>query len=1208
MGASGIPTSGGQWQIFTVMKPELTYDLVSNGQKWLPCNAEAEYLPAPEGTDSETDKNANRYYCYQEGNKFSWAECYGDTAAKNNDNIKGRYPGDAPYSLFIPNADDQGADYGISIFVDRARYTEFYNEESYFDFSDYDYLEFFVKFVKDETGTPIPVGEFNAPAEVKLEIFGPQQEGFENIVYFNKNVLGYTLPGAFFAENGWMHAKVPLPENLRGVTKLKFSSVPEAKIIGVKNIFLTKQDEQETKFCSGKDSTISSSWLDNLDQADKNNLITGKDLCTNHHGNNAWLGYDDDVDESWASCCGNGNNNGEAEFYFGESIANNGSEKYGCWNSQPIKSGETVMNINFEVKYDETTPSFTYPSEKVEVGITKYCVDEFPLVNETTEEISIDISNVKLGEKKFSEELNLVCQNNKLLSKAEIKTTNPEYIKVDFYNPQSGANLGTQVSEESFSKRELKQFVLLAVNNKVRKGSETVKEITENPVYSCLGEECLYPVPGTFPYKIKNNYPELYNLYFVNVDGEETLIGRDYALFNEQGNLVARNIAQQVLYSYDEEEAGFYGCNVADFISQIISENNLLYCSIKNDYFCAPSVTYEKEDGEKYTTISSWSKEPITKVGYENVPEVDKENFSEFYEQINLQLRDADFPPQLRNHTALILPARNMISNAQFEREKKQIPHWQFFRGDVLLGDDKEYYDRSESKITLTDTIKMRSEKIAISEETTLSLSYTGSAEVQVYLIDHNGFVTDQQSERGEFSTGFASFIVIEFYNGDVQEPMLQVVDEYGAIDYYYNNQFPRAGLACCPENFCWNGYACVEPMGEASALAEHVEEGRDYRCINGEWRNVPIRWDWNHQEQGFCSTTDQCFVLSSEYQASEENTAKQFYENKIPVCIEDKEYIFDHYCDKGTWTSRTKFLASKLLEVAASEDYKLYCTNYQDALNDYSLNEGYLGGSFSEETSDVSGLGEEISGTGDNRETIQTCYKLDGEAQRLIPEKENTCVNNVCVLEIDGRKVAFATTINKPINDTNSFLNTFNLPHQSITTNEICSGENGRYTECNFDQEGKLWYTDDIEGIVYGKDIALSSNWRDLQNWFLGLFGIESELSNEEKFINNAQNFRDVFILDKNGKKIRAVKEKFSDKKQTLIAEYENFNTPVCDYLESYKDAPPTPELGQELLDQLSRAGNVVCNEEENVQRVETVAALDFLWPQLTAKIRLED
>jgi hypothetical protein len=276
--------------------------------------------------------------------------------------------------------------------------------------------------------------------------------------------------------------------------------------------------------------------------------------------------------------------------------------------------------------------------------------------------------------------------------------------------------------------------------------------------------------------------------------------------------------------------------------------------------------------------------------------------------------------------------------------------------------------------------------------------------------------------------------------------------------------------------------------------------------------------------------------------------------------------------------------------------------------LNDYSLNEGYLGGSFSEETSDVSGLGEEISGTGDNRETIQTCYKLDGEAQRLIPEKENTCVNNVCVLEIDGRKVAFATTINKPINDTNSFLNTFNLPHQSITTNEICSGENGRYTECNFDQEGKLWYTDDIEGIVYGKDIALSSNWRDLQNWFLGLFGIESELSNEEKFINNAQNFRDVFILDKNGKKIRAVKEKFSDKKQTLIAEYENFNTPVCDYLESYKDAPPTPELGQELLDQLSRAGNVVCNEEESVQRVETIAALDFLWPQLTAKIRLED
>jgi len=120
--------------------------------------------------------------------------------------------------------------------------------------------------------------------------------------------------------------------------------------------------------------------------------------------------------------------------------------------------------------------------------------------------------------------------------------------------------------------------------------------------------------------------------------------------------------------------------------------------------------------------------------------------------------------------------------------------------------------------------------------------------------------------------------------------------------------------------------------------------------------------------------------------------------------------------------------------------------------------------------------------------------------------------------------------------------------------------------------------------------------------DWFKNLFGIESPLSSDQHFVQEAQNFREVYLSAQGEKKVRAMIEFFSQDKQTLIAEYENYDTPICSYLFNRK-APA--ELEVELFNQVSGQGKLVCTKEGTVQRVEAIAGIDFLWPQLTAQLR---
>ncbi|MEK6900028.1 MAG: hypothetical protein AABX05_02785, partial [Nanoarchaeota archaeon] len=155
-----------------------------------------------------------------------------------------------------------------------------------------------------------------------------------------------------------------------------------------------------------------------------------------------------------------------------------------------------------------------------------------------------------------------------------------------------------------------------------------------------------------------------------------------------------------------------------------------------------------------------------------------------------------------------------------------------------------------------------------------------------------------------------------------------------------------------------------------------------------------------------------------------------------------------------------------------------------------------------------------------------------------------------------------------------------------------------------DFPADANLYYSKGLNAVIYAKEgLSLSPGLLDkILNWFSNLFGTNDVLQDQE-FLSKAEVFRDLYMLDKDGKKIRAVKEMISENKQTLVAEYENFDTPICDYVDNIK---VPPELELELLEEVSEVQKLRCSVNDTIQKVEIASGLKFFWPQLTGKLRV--
>jgi len=245
--------------------------------------------------------------------------------------------------------------------------------------------------------------------------------------------------------------------------------------------------------------------------------------------------------------------------------------------------------------------------------------------------------------------------------------------------------------------------------------------------------------------------------------------------------------------------------------------------------------------------------------------------------------------------------------------------------------------------------------------------------------------------------------------------------------------------LGCCPDNQCWDGTNCKN-SGEYYSLQD-----KGYRCQGTPaiWTEVPLRRNWDAKSTGFCLQDSQCLV-SNAFNEAYNNIPDRYWSeltnaNK-PKCINNTQYIADHYCNMGTWSSRTRLVSNQLLAVAldrSPSNFSIYCDQYDAVLNRYLYSTDY-------------GLVTDFI----KRFCVQTGNRV----------MEN-CANNICVMKA-GSLVALGTTINTDISGTKSPLKTLNLSPAECDEAKI---NDGAYHPCGYN----VWYNQNTQGIIYAPGIS---------------------------------------------------------------------------------------------------------------------------------------
>ncbi len=256
----------------------------------------------------------------------------------------------------------------------------------------------------------------------------------------------------------------------------------------------------------------------------------------------------------------------------------------------------------------------------------------------------------------------------------------------------------------------------------------------------------------------------------------------------------------------------------------------------------------------------------------------------------------------------------------------------------------------------------------------------------------------------------------------------------------------------CCRADQCWNGTSCVDSDNKIARpkLYPNSSSREGYRCWSGEWLWVKPKWDWNNEDKfyGYCPNESMCLVdpFGSPDSIGSENNYSMFakYDNyevysDNPVCIDSGDYILDHYCEQGNWTSRTSKLISGMLEyVSHSQEYTLFCDNFSNTLNYFDFNVTH--GVSSVSVGDGCSRPHEVEGLAENKahnayilnnfdqlddDCLTGCYyhdsNLSGDSR--FNDRRYPCANSICVLSYkDGSRMKniIGASLNQGINATN--------------------------------------------------------------------------------------------------------------------------------------------------------------------------------------------
>lgn len=346
----------------------------------------------------------------------------------------------------------------------------------------------------------------------------------------------------------------------------------------------------------------------------------------------------------------------------------------------------------------------------------------------------------------------------------------------------------------------------------------------------------------------------------------------------------------------------------------------------------------------------------------------------------------------------------------------------------------------------------------------------------------------------------------------------------------------------CCPEFSCWDGSTCVDSQKFDPGATPHGFAGEEYLCIDGKWAVAVLKHTWDFTQKGFCREEPDCLVEldgnpDNDYDVS---VYDETYPVDNPTCIAEGQYIKDHYCDKGNWTTRTKFLALTMLNMTEG-DYTLHCDTAENALNYYL------------------------------EAAIPMATKEQAIFQNLV---DNNFYNNWCILQT-GNQIIVGTTINDiypiQIDDlpTVAVKNTLNITGFESLCSEAIQGTG--FKKCQTDN---LWFENKTRTIIYSnKPITsmpksyfegLADNLFEtitnpvlsLLDFILGPYGFPLP---DFQFINKTRDFDRLYIKKYQGKTIRGVVEtKQSSPEATtvqsfLTIQYEGFTPQICESTKSF-------------------------------------------------------
>lgn len=208
-------------------------------------------------------------------------------------------------------------------------------------------------------------------------------------------------------------------------------------------------------------------------------------------------------------------------------------------------------------------------------------------------------------------------------------------------------------------------------------------------------------------------------------------------------------------------------------------------------------------------------------------------------------------------------------------------------------------------------------------------------------------------------------------------------------------------------------------------------------------WVQVQLKYNWDHTSSGLCNQQTQCLVNNQSNPTFDNQPERYWTQAGIrdkPKCITHGQYIADHYCEVGQWTSRTKLVAEQLLQIPiqqGDQQYKLYCDTYVNTLNRYSY---------------VTSYGAV------NTFLDRYCTQTGGQ--------RSTCVNNVCVLSY-SRGTAFGMALNEDIDGRKSPLQALGY---STTKCDVAKNNDMDYDHCG----DNIWYNHNTASIIYSPNATI--------------------------------------------------------------------------------------------------------------------------------------